>query len=216
MRCTRCDRPAVPQAVALTPEGLVVFGWCVTCLEATGCAQVVVARPSRRRPLRLVLERRPPRPSRPRRARPPAHPLDQRQRSLTLIALGLAGWGLLLLAVGLSVWASRARRPASPFGNGTPALLIGGGASTLVAGLALLALASGLGLLRSRLVLRVVQAVCLLTVLATLLSGVVFHSPRRDPLLVVIASLALAVSVTARLLEVRQSGPLVPWGREPL
>src|SRR3989442_1110962 len=52
MRCTRCDRPAVPQAVGRTPDGLVVFGWCVSCLEETGCLDVRVARhPTPRRPL---------------------------------------------------------------------------------------------------------------------------------------------------------------------
>src|SRR4051812_21425693 len=49
MRCTRCDRPAVPQAVARTRDGLVVFGWCLDCLEAEGCVQIVIAPRARRR-----------------------------------------------------------------------------------------------------------------------------------------------------------------------
>ncbi len=40
MRCTRCDRLAIPQAVGLSREGLVVFGWCLDCLEETGCTEI--------------------------------------------------------------------------------------------------------------------------------------------------------------------------------
>ena len=37
MRCTRCDRIAIPQVVARTPENLLVFGWCLACLAEERC-----------------------------------------------------------------------------------------------------------------------------------------------------------------------------------
>lgn len=40
MRCTRCDRIAMPQVLAHTPEGNLVFGWCPECLASENCAVV--------------------------------------------------------------------------------------------------------------------------------------------------------------------------------
>jgi hypothetical protein len=44
MRCTRCDRPAVPQSVGYTPQGLLVFGWCLDCMHDHDCVFVEAGR----------------------------------------------------------------------------------------------------------------------------------------------------------------------------
>lgn len=42
MRCTRCDGLAVPQAVGISEDGRVVFGWCLECLADTHCDLVEI------------------------------------------------------------------------------------------------------------------------------------------------------------------------------
>jgi hypothetical protein len=195
MRCTRCDRPAVPQAVGRTPEGLVVFGWCLDCLTKVGCTDVVVARPETRHARSRQVGRAPLEPfSRSRSA-------CLRRRALALVIALLGGWGALLMASGGWMLWRHVPRAASPLGNGTPIFLLVGGAATAAIGLLLGALVFGRTLLRSRPVLRAVQGVAFAVALAILLAGVFHHVPRRDPLIVVFAAAALAVSAGARTLE---------------
>jgi hypothetical protein len=138
MRCTRCDRPAVPQAVGLSREGLVVFGWCVDCLRERGCTDVEVARPARGdATLRL------PAPSAS--EGPPGRGDGGGRRSVAIVARLLGGWAGLLIAAGSGLLWTRSPSPrvASPFGNGTPALLIGGGVATAATALLIAALGAG-------------------------------------------------------------------------
>ena len=140
MRCNRCDGLAVPQAVALDPDGQVVFGWCLNCLTETECQLVevpssgpraielsVLAPPSSREPM-------PP-------GNSPPRGLDQRRRTVTVVASFMIGWGLILLAAAF-ITGSRPATGASPLGNGTAPLLGVGGTATAILGLGLLGLAS--------------------------------------------------------------------------
>ncbi len=136
MRCTRCDRPAVPQAVGLSRDGLVVFGWCLDCLRDGGCTQVEVARTARGdATLRL--------PDPATAEVPPSRDGGGGRRSVAIVARLLAGWAGLLIAAGAGLLWARAPRDASPFGNGTPALLIGGGVATAATALLIRSLGTG-------------------------------------------------------------------------
>ena len=107
MRCTRCDRVAVPQSVGRSPDGTLVFGWCLDCLAEGGCtllesdwAPFGVARRKHRR--------REPR---------PARPGADRRRLVYFIVGALAAWTLTLMVLGLVSLAAPAqgtRRPAQP------------------------------------------------------------------------------------------------------
>lgn len=212
MRCTRCNRPAVPQAVGVTPAGVFVFGWCVVCLEESGCQQIAIARPARHPSTRLALERSIPWAARP--AGPP-DPLGNRRRVAVSVALGLTVWGLVLLAAGLVFWALGLARATQLPSNGVPGmnvggpvLLIGGGGSTAAVGFLLWALNARLNPRQSARALRVTQALSFLSALAILLAGIVYRAPRRDGLVVGVASAALVVSAAARWIEVRRSRAL--------
>ena len=218
MRCTRCDRPAVPQATGLTTDGRFVFGWCVVCLEQTGCRDIVVARPLGRNTRRLTLKSGQG-PGRfragTRRAAVPRGPLDDRLRVMAAVALVLALWGLALCAVGLNLRSRTDPRTASPMGNGTPALLIGGGGSTAAVGLGLWAMITGPALIRSRLGIRAVQVGAVVLGLAALAVGLT-TVPRRLGLPVVgLASAALGLSLAARWLWDRRSRPATLRFRRP-
>lgn len=192
MRCTRCDRPASPQAVGRTTEGDLVFGWCTTCLELTGCIDVVIA-PRRRRPsTRLVLKDAVPTPVR----REPASPSDERRRVVSVVAGCLVGWGALLTAAGLAIRSRSATSP-SPLGNGTPALFLGGGGSTTLVGLILWATCRARDRPVTRRGWRRVRVFGFAAALAILGLGILWKNPRRDPLIVLAASAALAVSAAA-------------------
>jgi hypothetical protein len=210
MRCARCDRLAVPQAVGLSSKGLVVFGWCLQCLEETGCQRIVVASRARPQSTRVELERAEPRVllRKPRALESPKPRrtltlLDDRRRLVGAVSLVLALWGMALLAVGLVYRFVQEPRVPSPLGNGTPALLIGGGGSTAVIGLTLWLLTLGSEVVRSRPTLRLIQVIGVLLAVVILFAGVVAHSPRRDPVIVAVASVSLAVSVVARWMEKR-------------
>jgi len=217
MRCTRCDRPAVPQATGLTTDGRFVFGWCVVCLEQTGCRDIVVARPRLRRPKRLSLKSA----LGPDRFRAAAGrtarrgPLDDRLRVMAAVALVLALWGLALFAVGLNLRSRIDPRTASPLGNGTPALLIGGGGSTAAVGLGLWAMITGPAFVRSRRGVMTVQIAAVVLGLAALAVGLT-AVPRRLRLPVVgFASTALALLLAARWLWGRCSQPATLRFRRP-
>lgn len=212
MRCTRCDRPAIPQAVGQTPEGLVVFGWCVRCLEETQCRRIVVSR--RRRSARSLWKRaRQWRPTARGPERPGAHPLDDRRRVVGAVALILSVWGLVLVAAGWVLGRRHAPGPVSPLGNGTPAMLVAGGGATVVVALALWAFASGRAFVRARLALKAVRVASLVVAAVTLLVGILHRSTRRDTLTVGLASAAVAISVSAWWIEVRFHGPEAARGR---
>jgi hypothetical protein len=202
MRCTRCDRPAVPQAIGRTPDGRLVFGWCVGCLEDVGCLEVAVAHPVRRHPIASVAEI-PLRVASHVHSPVPFDPLAQRRRALGALALVLFLWGMIVLLSGLSLRARRALRPPSR-GDIPPTHLIVGGGATASIGLGLWMLTSAAAVLRSRLGLRAVQSFAGLA--AVLCVGIALASRARglDPLLAAFASIALGVVFTARWLEVRR------------
>ena len=128
MRCSRCDRPAVPQALGRDGDGRLVFGWCLDCLHAAGCSEIEVARgagsdPRHLPPLFL--------------AHIPARPDATRRRGVRIVALVLTLWSVLLFTGGAwAIWANSAR-PPSPMGNGTPLFLFAGAVSTALTALLL-------------------------------------------------------------------------------
>lgn len=211
MRCARCNGLTVPQAIGYTPEGHVVFGWCVSCLEESGCLDIKVARTDRlvaSRPLASetrASKARPRATARPRRKETePNRDGDDRGKVVSAVALVLALWGLALLSVGLVLGSRPTPRPASPLGNGSPPLFIAGGSAVAAVGLGLWFVVSGRTWLGTRLGLKAVQAVSFLAALTVIGAGIFIHSPRRVAFVVAFATLALAVSVTARWLELRR------------
>jgi hypothetical protein len=197
MRCARCDRLAIPQAVGLSPEGLVVFGWCLDCLEEAGCTdvEVVERRSDRRGPPRVSsLGSIAPRPALDRR---------DRRRLFLGVTLLLSIWSIVLIAGGIRTIRQPPAPNPSPLGNGSPLLLLAGGAATATTSLLLLVLSHGRALLRSRRAWLWVQSGSFLLALAILFAGIVYHDPRRDPFVVAAAGLALGVSVGAHWRERR-------------
>lgn len=190
MRCARCDKLTIPQSTGYTPEGGLVFGWCMACMEETNCKDVVVAESAtrrRRQPVRRATES-----------------MDDRRRVVGATALVIALWGLALLLVGLRLRATHDPKTATGLGNGTPALLIGGGSTTASVGLALWAITSGRILLRSRGALKGVQAGAFLVAMGALGTGIMMRRSRSDLWVMGVTSAALAISVWARWVETRR------------
>ncbi|MGE3822259.1 MAG: hypothetical protein AB7I30_22825 [Isosphaeraceae bacterium] len=212
MRCARCDRPVISQAVGKTQGGIVVFGWCLDCLDATRCGDVHIARPHRRRSTRLEL--------------PPlgsialargvardmvgavpssrAQPADRRG-ALGSIALAMGAWGVVLFSTGAAFAIRAGFHQGDALGRGSPILMMLGGGMTV-------ALAAVLGstvkpwaipIGRSTRSLKWVQFAGLLSATAVLTFGIAWHDPRRDLPIALIVTLALAISVTARWWESR-------------
>jgi hypothetical protein len=210
MRCARCDGLAIPQAVGLSADEHVVFGWCLRCLEETGCRTIQVAQPSRRPSTRLDLRERVSRRRRERfrignKARARSDPLEERRRLLALVALPMVLWGLFISSIGVAarwLWPGK-----TAFGNGTSALLAG--AATALCGLVIWALVFGVPRLGQPVVLKGISVGAFLFALSVLALGVVFYTRRREPLFVAAASSLLAVSVAARWIEVRKVSPEV-------
>ena len=127
MRCTRCDRIVVPQAVGRTPDGLVVFGWCLACLAGTDCELVEVFGPALGAPARSI-----PMTTKPTR-RTDEDP--RRRRMVALIAIALSGWAAILTALGAIRMARAGAR--GPLGDGSAGMLLAGGGVLAMIGLAL-------------------------------------------------------------------------------
>jgi hypothetical protein len=142
-------------------------------------------------------------------------PAEGRARIITLVTVVLATWGVLLLSAGGWLFLQPPEGSASPFGNGTPLLLVVGGASTAATALALGMTAFGPALIRSRPVLRAVRWVGFLLALAFLIVGILDHVPQRDPYLVLAAAGALTVAGFARRLERHRPPRLFPSSHEP-
>lgn len=190
MRCTRCDRPAVPQAIGRTPEGTLVFGWCLDCLTATGCIDIEVSRPV---PQRAVEMRG-----------CPIHEdsiVRARRRAAGTALILFSVWPLLLGATGAWIVLRRANGQSNPFGNGTPMFFFGGAAASALV-LAILGLAIfGGGWLRSPRTLRIVRWAFFALGVVILTVGIARHSPKRDPYFATAALLALGIAGGARRLE---------------
>ncbi len=213
MRCSRCDRPAIPQAVGTSSGGVVVFGWCLSCLEETDCDDIMVSERANtiHKPLmRLDLNAGRYRPKiRVVSASEAVKQMTQsRLKIVGAIALVLAFWGLVVGSMGLSMLARTPvlpDAPPSPMGNGTPALLIGGGCTTMLVGLSLWAWTAGRGWFVSTQRLKRTRLGALAAACVILAAGVIQHSSKRDPFIILAASIALGVSVGAYWLESRTS-----------
>ena len=199
MRCTRCDGLAVPQAVGLAPDGLVVFGWCLACLAEAGC-QLVEVPSSGLRKLNISVPADPSgrRATFPRKA--PASRGDPAQWTVAIVASLMIGWGLVLVSAGL-FGGSRPAAGTSPLGNGTAVLLGVGGTATAVLGLGLMVVSSRRNWFPGTFPLALLSWLGFLAAQGILAFGILRYDPRRNVSLVLAAGLALAVAVIARILE---------------
>lgn len=196
MRCTRCDKIAVPQAVGLTRDGLVVFGWCLECLAQEECVLVEIpgdgplaTRAFRRRRRRLAARRR----SRIPRAR------RSRRLALTLVAAIMAGWAALLTICGAVLVAYPLQPPRR---LSAPMLLTG---AILVAATSLALWLATLDRRRRFLVLlQVVQVAAAVVAFGALIRGIARYDFRRNVPVVGVALAAFAVSWAARWAERRR------------
>ena len=206
MRCSRCDQPVVPQALGLAPDGRIVFGWCLNCLEDAGCVNIEVARPRRRPSTRLVLREA----SRRSWFEPSALTALRRDNSEVQLSparqllqgsgaiMGI--WGVILLISGV-VLLSRGSLPRlNPIQGSIPHLMIVGGGMVASAGAVVWLIATHFWT-RSRSWLRGAQAVFFGAALAILGFGVATHDPKRDPWIVTVATIALVISALARWVE---------------
>ena len=194
MRCARCDRIAVPQSVGRTPGGLVVFGWCLDCMEESHCEAVVVAGTRR---WRLKTARR--------QRRPCPRETDPRRKLLSRVALGLVIWGSLCILTACTLLGLGYPRQASPLGNGTPALLLVGGTATGLIGLGFVVYLSAAPDFPRRIVWRVVEWVFFGAAVSILLLAIFRHDPRRNILVVTGAAIALALSAVTHGWRTRHS-----------
>ncbi len=136
MRCARCDRIVHPPTLALDPSDHLVFGWCSTCLAATGCTLLdgptwplrVRRPPLRRRLRRLALSWR--------RTGGLHGPAGRRLALLGLIAT-LQLWALVFALLGLWRWLRPIPTPPRVLVPGTPALLLAGATALSLTGLSL-------------------------------------------------------------------------------
>ena len=207
MRCSRCDQPVVPQAMGRTPEGRIVFGWCLNCLEDGGCVEVEVARTRRRPTTRLVLRERDKRPwlgsgAQFRGRRAVSHErLGPVRQLLKGVAAIMTIWGCLLLGSGL-VLARPLEMGLNPAERSIPHLIFAGGGTAALAGAILWIISTRLWD-RSQQWLRGAQAVFFGVALVILGVGVATHDPKRDPWIVAAAAIALVISALARWVEIR-------------
>jgi hypothetical protein len=194
MRCTRCDRIAVPQAVGRSPEGLVVFGWCLNCLAEGDCVLVEIPGKSLRsaaRSARRAAKRPETGLQRPAAPRPEA---SSRRLAISGVA-GLMGvWAIILLAWGGLVLPGQGSREALAQAWGR-VLLIGGGLMALTS-LAVWALTLD-RLNWRRIALKAAQAGGAALAFSVLAWGAVHHDVARDIWVVAVAALGLGLSWVA-------------------
>jgi hypothetical protein len=200
----------LPQTVGRTPDGVLVFGWCLDCVREAGCTEVELSMRPRASHLPSLQELE--RAARPGRDRDRQGHREGRAWMVTLVTVVLAAWGMLLLSGGAWLFLRPAEGPASPFGNGTPLLLVVGGAATMATALTLGATAFGPVLVRSRRALRSIRWTAFLFAMAVLVVGILDHVHTRDPYLVLTVGLALTVAGFAHGLE-RRRNPCPPLSK---
>jgi hypothetical protein len=215
MRCTRCDGLAVPQAVGIAPSGKVVFGYCLECLADSDCRLVEV--PSRGlADLKLDFSASDRSPQSASQGASSPTPIDHSRYIVGAVASMMIVWGFVVLTAGLAM-APRSGPEASPFGNGTTALLGIGGVVTTLLGLALLVLDVRQSRPASLRHVTVVGWIAYVTAVGLLLYGIVDYQPRRNVPLVLGVGAAILVAIVTRVLERSQGRaprpirPSPPW-----
>jgi hypothetical protein len=209
VRCTRCDRILIRQAVGTTPRGVVVFGWCEDCLAETQCRLVEMSGSSFEEladPCTRVFRTGPA--LRPKAAakmkttasRPRSNPDPSRRLMISGIAGMLGLWALLLIAVGF-VRLPRAT-PANPMANGWASLLLVSGAAMAVMSLVLWSTTLERVQVR-RLWLKTVQLAATALACSALVWGLVHLGSRRLPLLLPLGLLAVIIAWLAHRAESR-------------
>jgi hypothetical protein len=200
--------------VGISPDGKVVFGFCLQCLADTNCRLVDVPA---RGPYDFILGF-----STSKAIRPvtghlaiSASQIDQSRWIIGVVAFLMITWGLVVLAAGLAMPPSPDPQ-ASPFGNGTTALLgIGGGVTSLL-GLGLLVLVAYRDEFPGLVLLTLVSWLSFLAAIGMLLYGIADYQPRRNVLLVLGVCTSVLISVVSRLLERSQRRALKSIGSFPM
>ncbi len=208
MRCTRCDKLAIPQVLGRDPLGRLIFGWCLECLKAEGCTEIELVKSIRQsrsfgawmsRPLKervakpsatagsgsAAINEGPVRPG-----TPGLDLLLVRQRYVLVVAALLGLWGLAFLAGALAwvLWPKPVEvgegLPRTPFFLG-----LAGGSLLALSGFLLVAGLEATG--RGEPIRKATRLVTPVLIAGILLYGIVYHSPRRDPWLVALAFVVL-------------------------
>jgi hypothetical protein len=202
MRCARCDQVALPQVLARTRDGRLVFGWCPQCLESEGCELVEVepAALAPPRPLPLPLARR------LRRSwlqvrrwfrRPRSQASSRRMGTLGIAGL-MAAWALILAFIGgLKVIGA---------GDARGLMLLSGGGL-----MAMTSLGIWIGMIprgdRPAVILKVAKVSAVVVAVGTLIWGGVRKKPGDWTPLMGVAIAGLAVASLVTLLERRRTIP---------
>jgi len=193
MRCTRCGRLAIPQAVGRARDGSVVFGWCLACLAEEDCTLVEETDISFGKVPRKGRRLRRPRSRRTGVVRPGAG----RRKVVYYVVGGMVAWTLTLMVLGLVSLSAPVDGAAGLDNRGVGQLLIVGGLVMGVTGLAVWAATLDRSYAR-RLGPRAVQSSSAILAALTLVWGIVRHDARRDPWVVGTVAVALGVSWCAR------------------
>jgi hypothetical protein len=204
MRCTRCDRIAVPQALGRDPSGDLIFGWCVDCLKAAHCTEIeirsarsrdsfdrLMARPIKERvpsiPLVPEVDEGPIMPG------TPGHALLRKRRRYALLIAGALGlWGMSFLFVALC-WILLASGTEDGQAASRRAMFLGLGGGSLIAVAGFLAIAALESAGRIEPIRRAVRIATPILIALILIAGIVFHSPKRDPWFVALAFAVLVL-----------------------
>ncbi len=194
MRCARCDEVALPQVLARTRDGRLVFGWCSRCLESEGCELVEVepALLTPPRPLPLVRRVRRSRLLVRRWLRRPRSQASSRRLGTLGVAGLMAAWALILAFVGgMKVIGS---------GDARGLMLLAG--SGLVA---LISLGIWIGLVprddRLAVILKLTKVLATVVAVGILVWGGVRKEQGGWTSLVGVASLALAIASLVTIVE---------------
>ena len=135
-------------------------------------------------------------------------------RAQWTIAVVLGGWSLALVAASAwSAWRSGARE-VSPFGNGTPILLLVGGLGSSLIGLIVAVTA----LDRSRrgdAALRALELVSFVTAVVVMVANILAFDPRNNIGMLAAVVLLLGISVTATRLRRSRHAPRPPIRARP-
>ncbi|MEO6810208.1 MAG: hypothetical protein ABI353_13925 [Isosphaeraceae bacterium] len=197
MRCTRCDQIAVPQSVGRTPDGVLVFGWCQTCMAEGGCR---IEEPAARRIWRRIGQL----PQRLARAKPKRREIENRRLGLMGVAGLLAAWALTLTFLGVVRLPGPIQNPPKPIDVGSGWFLLGGGAAMALISVSVWIAALDREALR-RHALKLVQVGSATLAVAALGWGIIRRVPARDPWLAAIFGAGLGLSWAAVWLERRRA-----------
>ncbi len=204
MRCTRCDRIAVPQALGVTPDDQLVFGWCVPCLKEVGCTEIVVA--GKAQVVKAPLQAK-----RGAEFRDAAsYTSAERRRGIALVGRLLSCWALILVFAGAWLSGRPRRSTENSLGNGSPVLMFVGGLGSMLLAWVLLSAAVGSSPARSASLYRRFAAMGLIvaTIMIALRLGPSLEPCLARVLLILVGASGLSVAAGYALRKIRERNEL--------